>query len=130
MALTDKLTAIADAIRGKTGKTDGLTLEQMPTEIDGISVGEAITDGTGVTFGNENGVPVEREEKYSITSADLNELGRISQSAGGNNNLLTVSEMIAILDRAKFLPFGYAETAVKKMPGLCVASATGTLTEG
>lgn len=36
MALTDKLTAIADAIRGKTGKTDGLTLEQMPGEIAGI----------------------------------------------------------------------------------------------
>ena len=39
MALTDKLTAIADAIRGKTGKTAGLTLEQMPIEIGGISGG-------------------------------------------------------------------------------------------
>ena len=36
MALTDKLTAIADAIRGKTGNTASLTLEQMPTEIAGI----------------------------------------------------------------------------------------------
>lgn len=39
MALTNKLTAIADAIRGKTGKTDGLTLDQMVTEIAGIQVG-------------------------------------------------------------------------------------------
>lgn len=39
MALTDKLTAIADAIRVKTGKTDGMTLEQMPTEIAGIEAG-------------------------------------------------------------------------------------------
>lgn len=39
MALTDKLTAIADAIRGKTGKADALTLEQMVTEIAGIEVG-------------------------------------------------------------------------------------------
>ena len=39
MALTDKLTAIADAIRSKTGKTDGLTLEQMPGEIAGIQTG-------------------------------------------------------------------------------------------
>ena len=39
MALTDKLTAIADAIRGKTGKTDGLTLDQMPAEIEGIQGG-------------------------------------------------------------------------------------------
>lgn len=39
MALTEKLKAIADAIRGKTGKTDGLTLDQMPTEIEGIQSG-------------------------------------------------------------------------------------------
>jgi hypothetical protein len=39
MALTDKLTAIADAIRGKTGKTDGLTLDQMAAEIAGIEAG-------------------------------------------------------------------------------------------
>lgn len=39
MALTDKLTAIADAIRGKTGGTDPLTLDQMPAEIAGIQAG-------------------------------------------------------------------------------------------
>lgn len=39
MALIDKLTAIADAIRGKTGKTEEMTLDQMVTEIDGIQVG-------------------------------------------------------------------------------------------
>lgn len=39
MALTDKLTAIADAIRGKTGGTEELTLVQMANEIAGISAG-------------------------------------------------------------------------------------------
>ena len=39
MALTDKLTAIADAIRGKTGKTEEMTLAQMATEIEGIETG-------------------------------------------------------------------------------------------
>ena len=39
MALTDKLTLIADAIRSKTGKTDKLTLDAMVTEIDGIETG-------------------------------------------------------------------------------------------
>ena len=33
MALTDKLTAIADAIRAKTGETGKMTLEQMPDKI-------------------------------------------------------------------------------------------------
>lgn len=39
MALIDKLTAIANAVRGKTGKDDPLTLEQMATEIEGIEAG-------------------------------------------------------------------------------------------
>lgn len=37
MALTDKLTAIADAIRAKTGKSDTMTLDNMVTEIASIS---------------------------------------------------------------------------------------------
>lgn len=49
MALTDKLTAIADAIRGKTGKSDSMTLDQMPTEIAGIQAG-----GGGVTVESAN----------------------------------------------------------------------------
>ena len=44
MALTDKLTAIANAIRSKTGKEDKLTLEQMATEIDGLEIGNTETE--------------------------------------------------------------------------------------
>ena len=36
MALTDKLSAIGDAIRIKTGKTDLIPLDQMPTEIESV----------------------------------------------------------------------------------------------
>lgn len=39
MALTNKLTAIANAIRSKTGKTGTMTLDQMPTEIKSIRTG-------------------------------------------------------------------------------------------
>ena len=39
MALTEKLKAIADAIRGKTGKAEEMTLDQMPTEIEVIQSG-------------------------------------------------------------------------------------------
>lgn len=41
MALTDKLSAIGVAIRAKTGKSDLLTLDQMPTEIASIVTGDA-----------------------------------------------------------------------------------------
>lgn len=39
MALTEKLTAVADAIRARSGKTDKLTLSQMPREIAAIKGG-------------------------------------------------------------------------------------------
>ena len=39
MALTNKLTAIANAIRAKTGKTGALSLDQMVTEIGSITTG-------------------------------------------------------------------------------------------
>ncbi len=39
MALTEKLNAIGDAIRAKTGGSEKLTLDQMPTEIASISSG-------------------------------------------------------------------------------------------
>jgi len=39
MALTDKLSAIGDAIREKTGGTELLTLDAMPTAISSITTG-------------------------------------------------------------------------------------------
>lgn len=47
MALIDKLTAIADAIRGKTGGTALLTLDDMAAAIAGIPSGGG---GSGVTI--------------------------------------------------------------------------------
>ena len=60
MALTDKLTSIADAIRSKTGNTALLTLDEMPQVIQSIQTGgggssetssaDSILDGTIVNF--------------------------------------------------------------------------------
>lgn len=46
MALTDKLTAIADAIRTKNGSTDAMTLAQMPEKITNIQTGTDTGDAT------------------------------------------------------------------------------------
>ena len=50
MSVNSKMTAIADAIRGKTGGTTPLTLDQMATEINNIGVGvdlpELTNEGT------------------------------------------------------------------------------------
>lgn len=47
MALTDKLTAVADAIRAKTGKAEEMTLDQMPIEINNIQTKDG---STGASF--------------------------------------------------------------------------------
>lgn len=54
MALTDKLTAIGDAIRTKTGGTDLLTLDQMPTEISNIQGGGTVEELTITSNGTYN----------------------------------------------------------------------------
>lgn len=46
MALTDKLTAIGNAIRAKKGATDKYTLEGMAAAIDGIETGVDTSDAT------------------------------------------------------------------------------------
>lgn len=61
MALTSKLSAIGDAIRSKTGTSDLITLDDMPSVIEGIETGGDIpTEGLNYTgdcsnmFINEN----------------------------------------------------------------------------
>lgn len=66
MALTDKLTAIADAIRGKTGKTDALTLEQMPGEIEGIQTGGG-SGGIGAVKFVDVDITVEASTTTAVT---------------------------------------------------------------
>lgn len=56
MALTDKLTAIADATRAKTGTTNQMTLDEIATAINGIS----IEKGIGML-----GIPTENKS-YSV----------------------------------------------------------------
>lgn len=49
MSVNEKLTAVADAIRAKTGKTDLLTLDTMPTEITTIKTGFELPEEPFVT---------------------------------------------------------------------------------
>lgn len=76
MALTDKLIAIANAIRAKTGKTDGLTLDQMPTEIESIQSGgggevdysseDSLVMGTVTDYTNDRVASVGNYAFYSL----------------------------------------------------------------
>ena len=75
MALTTKLTAIGDAIRAKTGKTDLISLDQMPAEIESIQGGGGggatpSTEWNDVTFIDYDGAVLysySLEEVQSLT---------------------------------------------------------------
>lgn len=80
MALIDKLTAIADAIRGKTGKAEEMTLDQMVTEIASISGGgggngadiaENILNRTITEYSNSNITLLRHYAFYSCSNLSI-----------------------------------------------------------
>ncbi len=80
MALTDKLTAIADAIRARTGSTEQMTLDQMPLEIAGIEGGGGMDDAE-VVFEQQNAVVTEFlcESDMTYTNENYDSLSAISK---------------------------------------------------
>lgn len=67
MALTDKLTALGDAIRKKNGATNPMTLDEMVVAIDGLSEGltnEDLTFSGQLNYFNANGRLNKLFEKY------------------------------------------------------------------
>lgn len=82
---------------------------------DGVQVGTAVigTDGSNITFGYTNGIPVDREPTYIVTSEQLNELGKIIQQMSGKTKLLTIDEMIVLLNRIEYIPQGNAESIMR-----------------
>ena len=52
MALIEKLNAIGEAIRAKTGKTEGMTLDDMPLEIASIGGGGGGGSGAKIATGS------------------------------------------------------------------------------
>ena len=80
MALTNKLSAIGDSIRAKTGKTELLTLDEMPTEINSISgaaepVIEALNITTNGTYTASDGV-----DGYSPVTVNVPQDGAPSEN--------------------------------------------------
>lgn len=82
MALTNKLSAIGDAIRNKTGKSDLLTLEQMPTEINSIETG-----------GSAGGLDFSKLKRATITAS-----AAVTYNAG-----LDLSNYITNMSQIKFM---------------------------
>ena len=63
MALTDKLTAIADAIRAKDGTTGTMTLDQMPEKITAITTADIISQADIPTYVKDEALSVAAKVK-------------------------------------------------------------------
>ena len=77
MALTDKLSAVGNAIRVKTGKTALLTLDEMPAEIASIQTGGgggSATDGNAyIVITRTMEVSNSSQGSYQAWSIDLSD---------------------------------------------------------
>lgn len=75
MALIDKLNAIGDAIRSKTGKTGKMTLDEMPTQIASIEGGGAAptpTQEKTIDIKINGTVEVTPDEGYALSKVTAN----------------------------------------------------------
>lgn len=125
MALTDKLTAIGNAIRSKTGSSGLLTLDEMPQEIQSIQTGgsgdtalvDSILSGTITSYSSDNVVSLRQYALYdcsnlvelnlpNLTTMGTGALGRIGVSEIDFPKLTSVSisglTNSRSLSRAKF----------------------------
>ena len=96
MALTDKLTAIADAIRDKTGKTDGMTLDQMATEIAGIETGGGIPETCTIK--------IQADTTVFVGYTRLNDDGTI-QTTAASSGLTDITEISNVVKSAGFVVY-------------------------
>lgn len=108
MALTDKLTAIADAIREKDGTTDTMTLAEMPIKIAAIQTGGGSAPG---------GLDFEYGEMIGDGSVTLS----IPVSSKKNNFVFIIDDDVS--DGVEGLGIYYAVTDAKSLSMNGVARA-------
>lgn len=94
MAITDKLSAIADAIRAKTGESGTMKLEQMPGKIAGISTGITPSGNINITDTQQTDVTnyataqvVDANLTAENIAAGVTVLGIVGTHQGGGGEL-------------------------------------------
>lgn len=92
MALTDKLTAVANAIRSKTGKTDKMSIDKMKDEISSIKTVKSFLNARTVRF-LFLGLKYETIPDAVMNSLDLTSVRDMRDMFSGCSLLTTIPEI-------------------------------------
>ena len=113
MALTDKLTAIANAIRSKTGKTESMTLDEMVTEILNITTGSVPSDTITLDDGTELPKPTLKDGcNYAIIFKNSNYYSMLETS----NRFANVNSWISIANSSYTIGTSSAVCYISRLP--------------
>ena len=113
MALIDKLTAIADAIRSKTGTTEPMTLDEMVTAISNITTGSVPSDTITLSDGTELPKPTLKEGcNYAIIFKGSNYYSMLETS----NRFANVNNWISIANSSYTIGTSSAVCYISKLP--------------
>ena len=113
MALTDKLTAIADAIRSKTGTTEPMTLDEMATAILNITTGSVSSDTITLDDGTELPKPALKDGcNYAIIFKNSNYYSMLETS----NRFANVNSWISIANSSYTIGTSSAVCYLSQLP--------------
>ena len=113
MALTDKLTAIADAIRSKTGSTETMTLDEMVTAIANITTGSVPSDTITLSDGTELPKPTLKDGcNYAMIFKNSNYYSMLETS----NRFANVNSWISIANSSYTIGTSSAVCYISKLP--------------
>lgn len=113
MPLTNKLTAIANAIRSKTGKTEAMTLDEMVTEILNITTGSVPSDTITLDDGTELPKPTLKDGcNYAIIFKNSNYYSMLETS----NRFANVNNWISIANSSYTIGTSSAVCYISRLP--------------
>ena len=113
MALTDKLTAIADAIRSKTGTTEPMTLDEMATAILNITTGSVPSDTITLSDGTELPKPTLKDGcNYAIIFKNSNYYSMLETS----NRFANVNSWISIANSSYTIGTSSVVCYISRLP--------------
>ena len=113
MALIDKLTAIANAIRSKTGTTEPMTLDEMATAILNITNGSVPSDTITLSDGTELPKPTLKDGcNYAMIFKGTNYYSMLETS----NRFANVNNWISIANSSYTIGTSSAVCYISRLP--------------